>query len=231
MLKTLFSDFINIIFPAQCLTCNNFLIKEEEVICLKCFIQISIPDYELNSFNNYVLKKFYGKIPIKYCFTFIKFGKRSKIRYLIHNLKYKDKIKIGEYLGRIYGNKIIEIGFKEEFDFIIPIPLHKKRFNKRGYNQSNYFAKGISKILSIPWNDKYIIRKINTKSQTKISDEWNRWQNIKNAFEIKNAKSLKNKNILLVDDVITSGSTIESCAHELLKNGVANISIATIAYA
>ncbi|MCP3659488.1 MAG: ComF family protein [Bacteroidetes bacterium] len=231
ILKSLFENFINTIFPSNCLICNNFLIKGEEIICLECNNEITIPNYNINLNQSYVSKLFYGKIPIKYCFTFLKFGKKSKIRYLIHNLKYKDKTKIGKILGQIYGSFILQMGFKNEFDYIIPIPLSKERIKIRGYNQSDFFGEGISTVLSRPLKKDFIIRKINTKSQTKISNEWDRWENMKNAFEIKEFKHLKNKSILLVDDVITTGSTIEACTHEFLKYGVSNISIATIAYA
>lgn len=231
IIKSLFSDFIDIIFPSKCLTCNNFLIKGEEIFCLKCFIDISKPDLFLNYSNSYIAKKFYGKIIIKHCFSFQKFTKGNKIRSIIHYLKYKNKHKIGELLGNIYGKIILEIDYKKEFDIIIPIPLHKKKIDERGYNQAHFFAKGLSETLSIPSKKEYIIRKIHSKSQTKIPDELNRWKNVKNIFEIKDSDSIKNKNILLVDDVITSGSTLEACAQELLENGASSISIATIAYA
>ena len=231
MLKSLFSDFVDTIFPSECLTCNNFLIKGEEIICLKCIIDLFIPDYKINFVSSYIREKFYGKIIIKHIFSFIKFGKKNKIRLIIHNLKYKDKTIIGEFMGRLYGNFIKEIGYDKEIDLIMPVPLHPKRYQKRGYNQSDFFAKGISETISIPWKKEYIQRKTNTKSQTKIPDEWTRWQNIKNAFEIKKNISLSKKNVLLVDDVMTSGSTLEACSHKLLECGASSISIATVAYA
>ncbi len=230
ILISIFTDFINLILPNKCLTCPYSLLNGENLLCLSCLCEILNTEMNLAINNSELMKKLYGTIPIKYSISFSKFTKKSKIQNLIYNLKYYNKSHIGFFMGLCYGTLILKENFYREIDLIIPVPLHPKKLKLRGYNQSDFFAEGLSKSLSIEWNNKIIKRVVNTSTQTQKGDRWSRWQNINNAFKIENNKYLKGKHILLVDDVITSGSTLESCAKLLLGEGVRNVSIATLSY-
>jgi ComF family protein len=153
----------------------------------------------------------------------------SRIRKLIHQLKYKGINEIGSELGRIYGNSLKSSGFMKEIDLIIPVPLHPSKKRQRGYNQSDLISHGISDATGIPMASDLLVRKTVTKTQTRKS-RYDRWTNVRDIFRVTDQDRLKDLHILLVDDVITTGSTIEACANELLKAGNVKVSVAALAF-
>lgn len=228
-LKTLINDFLNLLIPNCCIYCEEVIDDRNKILCEKCFQ--SIPrTYHVNTpkFND-LYNYLYRLVDVEYAFSMFYFNTDTPIRILIHYLKYKKHKEVGIFLGEMYGREILNnTKIKNEFDVIIPIPLHKKRFKERGYNQSEMFAIGLSKILNIPVNTTNVIRIKNTLSQTQ-KESYDRKFDMKDAFAVINPADLNKKHILLVDDLITTGSTIVSCAREIKKNCKCKISICSIA--
>lgn len=220
-------DFASLFFPNYCLACNNTLVKGEEIVCTSCMTEMPQTDYHLYR-ENTLQTRMALRIPVVYAMAFFKFAKSSRVQHLLHNLKYKNHPEIGVMLGKVYGTKLIDSGLSSEFDLILPVPLHESRKRKRGYNQSAKFADGLSQKLNIPFTDSLLTRAVNTQTQTRKT-RLNRWQNVSDVFQIKDNNEIKGKHILLVDDVITTGATIEACGQKLLENGCEKLSIACLA--
>jgi ComF family protein len=224
MLKNL----INLLFPKLCTGCNSLLLQNEVIICANCRHELPLTQHHLMS-NNYIAKKFYGIIPVEFCSAMLYFHKDGIVQNMIHHLKYKNRPEIGTLLGNWYANDLIEIAKDQKFTTIIPVPLHKKRNRERGYNQVTTFCEALSQNLGIEINDQLLYRKIYSKTQTKKSKEAR--SEIKNSlFDVTFSQSDYGKHYLLIDDVITSGATLEACAKAILKIPDAKISIITIAY-
>ena len=177
--------------------------------------------------DNPVAQKFYGRIPTRYAMAFCKFRKGNIVQKLVYQLKYGNKPAIGETLGRYYGFILSKRSWDSDFDYIVPIPLHPRKLQQRGYNQSDYFAKGLATSLGIPWHNQYVSRVKETDTQTQ-KGRTERLQNLANAFYITDQKVVGGKHILLVDDVVTTGTTLEACGLSFLEAGTKEISIATI---
>lgn len=222
-------DFASLFFPNYCLACTNTLVKGEEIVCTSCMTEMPQTDYHLDH-ENTLQTRLGLRIPAAYALAFFKFAKSSRVQHLLHNLKYKNHPEIGVVLGKVYGTRLIDSGFSSEFDLILPVPLHESRKRKRGYNQSAMFAEGLSEKLSIPFSDSLLTRAKNTQTQTRKT-RLNRWQNVSDVFLLRDNAAIKGKHILLVDDVITTGATIEACARVLLDNGCGKLSIACLAEA
>ena len=158
------------------------------------------------------------------------FYKEGKVQEFVHKLKYNRKAQVGEQPGREFGNACQKSTILEKTDLLIPIPLHPKREFKRGYNQSAYFAEGLAESMQIPFLKDGLIRKVNTDTQTQ-KNRMERWQNVEAAFVVNNPKTLKGKRVLLVDDVVTTGATLEACSHKLLNLEGTSVCVDTIAYA
>lgn len=178
--------------------------------------------------ENPFFHKFSGRIPVKFVMTLFKFVKSGKVQHLLHALKYKNQPEIGVQLGRVYGADLVLDEYKDQFDIIVPVPLHPSKRRKRGYNQSEEFGKGLSEVLEIPCTEKFLKRVKATTTQTKKS-KLNRWENVSEVFEVEQKEELKGKRILLVDDVVTTGATLEACGQKLLEAGCSDVSIACIA--
>lgn len=234
--NTWLADFLSLIFPNYCLGCEEPLAKGEEQLCTKCRYALPQTDYHLQP-DNALAQRFWGKIPIEYALAYLKFSKGGRVQKILHELKYDNNQTIGEMMGKWYGQVLVDAALAQldgkkaqVFDIILPIPLHKAKLRNRGYNQSDCFAKGLSAITQIPWNAQALRRNKATKTQTK-KGRLDRWKNVDNIFEVIKPNLVKGKHILLVDDVVTTGATLEACAHSLLKAKAAKISIATIAVA
>jgi ComF family protein len=186
-------------------------------------------DYHIDRENPFY-QKFKGRIPLKYVMTLFKFVKGGRVQHVLHALKYKNLPELGNTLGRIYGYDLVQANYKHEFDLIIPVPLHISRKRKRGYNQSEEFGKGLSEMLEIPCSDEFVKRVIKTKTQTRKS-RLNRWENVSEVFNVIKPEAIKDKRILLVDDVVTTGATLEACGQVLVGAGCKDLSIACIASA
>ena len=229
MLKSLFEDFLNLIYPITCVACGNTLFRHEEVICSHCLIHLPKTFYHDDS-ENPLFQLFWGKIPIEMISSFYFFNKGNKVQNLIHLLKYKNRPDIGVYIGKRYGRFLLKNPILSQVDMIIPVPLHSSKMKIRGYNQAEMFAQGLAMSMKIPVDITSFIRNTATETQTRKT-KLERWENVKNKFITKNQENIMNKHILLVDDVITTGSTLEACAEILLQTPGVKISMASIAVA
>jgi len=201
--------------------------KEENLVCISCWSELAKTNLHREEENEFK-KRFYGKVEIDLAMSFYKFTKSGKIQKLLHALKYNNKPELGVLIGRKYGMEVKEL-VQKSIDIIVPIPLHKKRLKQRGYNQSDAFAQGLSEALSIPWTNTAVARVVESESQTQ-KNRIERWKNVEHIFKVQHSEELQDKRILLVDDVVTTGSTLEACAKVLLAHAK-SVSIATIAIA
>ena len=224
----LIKDFISNIYPKVCPACGNVLINQEENICIQCLYYMPKTRFH-NDQANLVAQMFWGRTNVENATSMFYFNKGGHYQQLLHQLKYKGKAEIGEELGSIFGHELKSTTFKN-VDAIIPVPLHEKKYKQRGYNQSEAIAKGLSYSLNKPVICDVLKRVRANDSQTKKA-KYQRWENVKNIFSLKNIESLKGRHVLLVDDIITTGATLESCVHELLKIEGVKVSIATLAVA
>lgn len=230
MKHNIIEDLISLLYPNYCLGCHISLVRGEQYLCTNCVHDLPKTNYHLAKENPLKIK-FYGKIQMEYVISYLKFIKSGHVQKLLHHLKYLNKPEIGQVIGRWYGKELEQAGYKDYFDLIVPIPLHKSKQKKRGYNQSDGFAKGLSEVLGIPWNGRDLKRVNNSETQTRKS-RVQRWENVANIFEVTNTSSFEGMRILVVDDVITTGSTLESCALSLLNQAnVKSVSACTIAVA
>lgn len=218
-----------LIFPRLCVTCGDKLIEQEKWICLHCLHHIPRTNFHLQP-ENQVAQLFYGKVRIEFCTSFFYFIKGSKYQSLVHNLKYKGMKELGEEMGKQFGIDLLQSIDFSSVDLICPVPLHPHREKKRGYNQSWWIALGMAVQMQKPVSIGNLIRVTATESQTR-KNRFERWQNVEGIFDIKNPEAFNGKHILLVDDVVTTGSTIESCAQAILSKTNARVSIATLATA
>jgi ComF family protein len=226
--KDVLVDFISLLYPKYCFACNEGLMKGEENICSGCMLELPRTQHHLDP-ENALFTRLNGRIPLRRAFAFFLFRKGGRVQHLLHALKYTNQPELGEMLGEVYGQELQQANLDQKFDVIIPVPLHAVRKRKRGYNQSEEFAKGLSRSLNIPFTDA-LARITQTETQTRKS-KLSRWQNVSEVFQVKNVNEVQNQHVLLVDDVITTGATIEACAQVLLDQGCSSISIASIAYA
>jgi len=226
--KDVLVDFVSLLYPRYCFACREGLVKGEETICSKCMLELPRTHYHLDP-ENALFRRLTGRIPLKSAFAFFLFRKGGKVQRLLHALKYHNHPEIGETIGEAYGQELQQAGYDQQYNLIVPVPLHASRKHKRGYNQSEEFASGLSKSLNIPFSDA-LLRATKTETQTRKT-KLKRWQNVSEVFQVKELDQIRNQDILLVDDVITTGATIEACAQALLTEGCSSISIASIAYA
>ncbi len=226
------NDLLSLFFPKVCFTCGTPLSKTEEHICLHCLSDLPKTDYHCATVpeENSINRKFYGKVQLRYVLAYLKFFKKGKVQRLLYQFKYGNRPQIGNQLGYYYGMELKAHGYGEHFDLILPVPLHASRLRSRGYNQSDRFAEGLSLALGLPWSSKTLSRRYKSETQTRKS-RVQRWQNVAHIFQVLQVEALKDKRILLVDDIITTGATVEACAQVLLEAGVKELSVAAIAEA
>lgn len=213
-------------FRCICPVCKNKHVEAENTACIDCLLSLPRTDSHLNPHNS-VEKQIDGRFPFERIVTFSKFNKGGTLQPIIHELKYKNNPHIGISIGEAFGLQLLQSPFITTIDFIVPIPLHKRKIKKRGYNQSLLIAQGISRTTGIPISDDNLTREIDNPSQTRLS-KTQRWQNVEGIFKLNNPPQFAGKHILLLDDIITTGSTIEACAHTLLSAPNIKISVATI---
>ena len=228
-MKNPFADLLDLIYPNLCFICGETLLKSESHICLSCLNNIPRTNYHLLT-DNPVEKRFWGKAPIFRGTSFFFFQKGSPFRKLLHELKYKGNKEIGEILGRYAAAELLNSPDFCSIDIIIPIPLHPKRFAQRGYNQSEWIGKGLSAVLDKPQDTNTLKRVKQTTTQTKKS-VFERFENTEGIFELSGAKELEGKHLLLIDDVLTTGSTLNAAINTLLNIPNVKISIFTLAIA
>ncbi len=220
-------DLFYLFFPSHCASCDRTLLKNEHIICLRCRHELPVTNYHFLNVEK-IEKVFYGRIPITNATALLSFHKDGLVQNLIHNLKYRGQENIGKVLGNWLGSELKQISAYQEIDIIIPVPIHRKRMKERGYNQVAKFGQEIAKHLHADYIDFILKKKSNTFKQSKKNRQ-TRWENTQGSFIIENQNLLQDKHILLVDDIITTGATLESCALLLLQIPNIKISIATMA--
>lgn len=224
-----FMDFVSLIFPNYCLACESSLVKGENLVCSRCMLQMPQTNYHLD-LDNPLKNRLACRLPVRLAMAMFKFSKSGRVQALLHALKYRNEPALGVMLGNVYGDRLLTGNLKDAFDLIIPIPLHASRKRKRGYNQSAKFAEGLSQKLGIQFSDELMVRTVQTTTQTRKT-KLKRWQNVSDVFQVNDLDQLSGKNILLVDDVVTTGATIEACGNYIMKAKCASLSIACIAEA
>lgn len=222
-------DFLKLFYPPYCVACEGGLVKGEEWICTECLAQLPRTNYHFVQ-ENPVFMRLAGRIPIVSASAFLFFTQGGLVQRILHALKYHNVPGLAEKLGRVYGGDLVQAKPQAKIDAILPIPLHASRKKKRGYNQSEEFAKGLSEVLRVPMNAQSVVRTRNTATQVR-KNRLLRWENVEHAFTVTDKKQVEGKHILLVDDVITTGSTLEACGRELIYHGAASLSVAGIAFA
>ena len=225
----LFKSLINLLFPRVCAACGNNLLEGEDTVCTTCRFLLPKTGYE-NYPDNPLAQMFYGQMPFNAVMAEFFFSKTGKVQHLIHGLKYHGCRENGIFLGQEIGKSLLKADDYQGIDFIVPIPLHPKKEKIRGYNQSHVIAEGISEMMDVPIAEQCLVRKVFTDTQTKKSRE-ERYQNVKDIFDVKSPENLEHKHILLVDDVLTTGATLMSAGRALMRVEGIKISVATVACA
>jgi ComF family protein len=229
MMINLFRDLIALFYPRICCGCGSPLFKGEQVICLSCNIKLPRTEFGFSS-DNPVEKLFWGRFPVKHASSFLYFRKSGLAQRLVHQLKYKGNRDIGNYLGQLYGQEIKEEILKTRPDMIVTVPLHQDRIKVRGYNQSDEIANGFSEATGIPFIRDVLIRKEMTATQTR-KKRFERWENMESKFILNENISITGQHILLIDDVITTGATIEACGTVLADAKGVSVSIISLCFA
>ncbi|MFD0794584.1 ComF family protein [Mucilaginibacter litoreus] len=229
LLRSYVADFVSLIFPRLCVACNNTLIAGEELMCTDCRYNLPLTNFHLQP-DNIVARQFWGKLDLQQAYALYYFNKGGKVQNMVHQLKYNDRPQVGNMLGNLAGKQLLQNKGYASVDLIIPVPLHTKRLKQRGYNQSAHFAEGIAEVLDARVENYNLVRSVATTTQTHKS-RFARFENMKEVFKLSHPQSLANKHVLLVDDIVTTGSTLEACGNELLKVPGLKLSIAAIAYA
>jgi ComF family protein len=225
----MFESIINLFFPKVCSGCSSFLVVNENVICTVCRHDIPLTNHHLNPEND-AFKKFYGRIPVIHTSALFYFHKKGIVQELIHNLKYKGHEEIGTILGEWYAEDLKTIELLQSVDEIIPVPLHRRKLKERGYNQVTAFGKALSSGLNLIYNDSLLIRNVYSKTQSK-KNLLGRTEGIETIFDVSFTEKDHHKHFLIIDDVITTGATLEACSHALLKIPGAKISVICMAMA
>ena len=229
MFRPWINHVINLLYPRVCAACGSSLLKGEETVCLKCRYALPKTGYELQP-DNPVAQLFYGRVPFHAVASCFFFSKSGKVQHLIHELKYKGNKEAGFFLGRQMGECIQDAPLFQGIDYLVPVPLHPKREQQRGYNQSLMIAQGIHEVTGIPIGEHFLVRAVYTATQTKKTAE-ERFQNVKDIFEVRRAETLQGNHLLIIDDVLTTGATLEACAHCLETIPDITLSAATAACA
>ena len=221
-------DTFYLFFPRTCVCCDEQLVKNEVEICLKCRFELPITNFT-DETDNKVAQAFYGRVKIEFATSLLFYRTKGISQKIIYQLKYKGKQGVGSILGKWLGLELKESKRFSSIDYIVPVPLHPKKLKKRGYNQLSTFGNSISQILEVPLIHDVLIKKFATNTQT-LKRRFERWKNVNEIFYLSDTSIFKNKHILLIDDVITTGATLEACALELSKTKDIKISIATMTF-
>lgn len=224
-----FSDLVNFFYPRTCPSCSKVLSQKETTLCLECVSDLPKTNYHKIE-ENEVFKMFWGRLPINHATSYMYFTKKGKVQNILHNIKYNGYQELGHVLGYWFGQDLKNSSYYKDIDVVIPVPLHYKKEKKRGYNQSDSISKGIAEGLNANHDNLSLKRIIHSPTQTKKS-RYQRWENVDGIFAVDDCTNIKDKHILLVDDVITTGSTIEACHVALNKCADIKLSVASLAFA
>ncbi len=226
-IKKYWTALLDVFYPENCQACAGQLFGNEQVICTSCRVSLPRTNSHLVEMPSLALK-FEGKVLVQSVFSFLKFEKGGKVQHLLHALKYKNKPEVGVFLGKLYGQELRQSKFY--FDLVVGVPLHARKQAQRGYNQADALAKGFAEGLDTEWSAEVAVRQKFTETQTgKTRAE--RHENVANIFRVIQPQLIQNKHVVVIDDVVTTGATIESLLIELLDNGAKSVSVITLAAA
>jgi ComF family protein len=228
-LRTLYHDFLALLFPQDCQACGGELAMGEEVICSYCRIKLPYTDFHLSPTENALHQVFWGRVPLQLATAYLKFQEKGRVQRLLHQLKYKGQEEVGTVLGRWFGAQVREQEDFKSIDVVVPVPLHKSKLRQRGYNQVEGFAQAIAQDLQVPMAADALKKNRTSATQT-TKNRQSRWEAMQQLYAIHHAQKVEGKHVLLVDDVITTGATIEACTQILLQHGASAVSVASIAY-
>ncbi|HJU45392.1 MAG TPA: ComF family protein [Chitinophagaceae bacterium] len=228
-LKTISHALLHLFFPHVCIGCGSDIVSRETLLCLRCLNDLPETNFHAHE-DNPVEKIFWGRLSIHAATSQFYFTKGSLIQHLMHQLKYRGNKELGLQLGKLMGSYLKDTERFNDVQALVPLPLHPSRERHRGYNQSVVICNGLAEAMGIPILKNIVIRTHNTETQTK-KNRIERWQNIEGKFELKRSDAIAGKHVLLVDDVITTGATLEACGSELMKAGCSSVSVATLCYA
>ncbi|MDA3820514.1 MAG: phosphoribosyltransferase family protein [Candidatus Delongbacteria bacterium] len=228
-LFTYWQDFWYLFYPKICDACGKSLMHQEAILCTECLVKLPRTSFHDDT-DNELAQVFWGRVNIEQATALMHFVKGSLYRKLIHKLKYQNRPDIGEFLGRELGGELKQAKLFQNLDCIIPVPLHPDKQKIRGYNQAEMIAKGMSSVMDVPVSSNNLVRKVFTKTQTK-KGRYDRWENVSRVFEVHKPDEFANKYVLLVDDVITTGATIEACVQNLLSIEGTTVSLGCIGMA
>jgi len=215
-------------YPRTCMACGNTLFHNEEVVCTSCLLHLPRTGFHKIK-DNPVAKVFWGRVNLESAAALYYYRKGGKVQHLIHQMKYSGHKEIGIFLGEFYGANLKKSQYFETVETVIPIPLHKNKLKKRGFNQAEMFARGIAATMDIEIDTDTVYRDVETSTQTKKS-RYKRWENVSDIFKLRDSDRLSEKHVLVVDDVITTGSTMEACVNTLQKIPGIRISVVSIGF-
>ena len=225
------NEFIDLLFPQLCFGCDKPLEFSEKVLCTHCRINLPETGQHCEPYDQTLLNKFAGKVPIQFLASYLYFNKGGIVQKLIHGIKYKGYKEAAKEIATWYGYRLkIESRLIDDIDVILGVPLHKSRLQQRGYNQADWIADGLAQSSGIPFRTDVLSRQQFKASQTH-KNRLERWENVKTVFAVVDKDSIKGKHVLVVDDVLTTGATLEACANELLMAGCGAVSLITLAVA
>ncbi|MDR9455948.1 MAG: phosphoribosyltransferase family protein [Salegentibacter sp.] len=223
----MFHDLLNLFYPKICNCCETELVTHETIICTSCLHELPLTNFHLDN-ENTTKKVFSGRLSIENATSLLYFKKKGMVQQLIHNLKYRGNREIGNFLGQWLGEELAKIPEYTQIDAVVPVPLHRKKLKSRGFNQVEDFGKEVANSLESEYIDDVLVKKSATTTQT-FKKRLSRWGSIDETFMIENPEKLENKHLLLVDDLITTGATMEACVTKLQKISGVKISLASMA--
>ena len=228
MVKAWCDALVHVFYPSLCFGCNNELIQGDQFVCLQCQTELGLTQFE-SIRNNPVEKLFWGRADIPFAASTFYYIDNTPLQQIIHHIKYKQEKELGIHMGQIMGIHGSELFTEFETELCIPMPLHPKKEYKRGYNQASLLCEGIFKQTGIPYDEKALVRNENTRTQTKKS-RIERWENVASVFDISEPSIIKDKHVVVVDDVITTGSSTEACVNTLMQHGAKTVGIYSLAF-
>ena len=229
MVVSFIDPFFRLFFPRLCKGCGSDAVGRDQLLCLSCLDRLPFTRFHFHA-NNPVEKIFWGRLPLLHATAHLFFTKGSVLQHLLHQLKYKGQRDIGRYFGRSMGEAFQASARFCSIEGLVPLPLFAAREHRRGYNQAAIICEGISEVMKVPVMRDVVSRTVATASQTHKT-RMERWENMNGKFFLRQADSIAHKHILLVDDVVTTGATLEACGKELVQAEGIRLSIATLAYA
>lgn len=230
-MKTIGIDLLHLFYPNLCLLCRTPLVEGEEQICLSCLCHLPYAE-QAEGVSMKADQLFSGKFPFREAFAFLEYGKGSVARQLIHDLKYHDNKSLAYWLGRQAALALERTGNPiGQADLLLPVPLHPRKERERGYNQAFWIASGLQSVWNLPVETEALQRTRYTQTQTLRSSNDSRRENVKGAFAVAHPEHLQNKQIVLVDDVVTTGSTLEACAAAVLSVPGTSVSLFSLGIA